>query len=103
MVVDGQPASSDVPMETDATDGGKDTTTSKKTTTSEAKGAEAPKFTAVASGLPQSKEELETLITSIHQSVKDSVLPRLHKCLTAKVHTHTHRDFGHTHCQWTIT
>ncbi|XP_062862543.1 small subunit processome component 20 homolog [Trichomycterus rosablanca] len=39
----------------------------------------------VSSGLPQSKEELEALITSIHQTVTKSVLPRLHKCLTAKV------------------
>uniref|UniRef100_A0A665TDQ2 UTP20 small subunit processome component n=1 Tax=Echeneis naucrates TaxID=173247 RepID=A0A665TDQ2_ECHNA len=38
----------------------------------------------VASGLPQSKEELESLISAIHQTVNDSVLPRLHKCLTAK-------------------
>ncbi|KAJ8261989.1 hypothetical protein GJAV_G00160840 [Gymnothorax javanicus] len=39
----------------------------------------------VPSGLPQSSEELESLITSIHQTVTDSVLPKLHKCLTAKV------------------
>ncbi|XP_076008545.1 small subunit processome component 20 homolog [Genypterus blacodes] len=85
MEADGETATSaDVPMETDTTDGQKDTI-AKKTTAKEAKGAEAPKLTAVSSGLPQSREELETLITSIQKSVKDSVLPRLHKCLTAKV------------------
>ncbi|XP_036433359.1 small subunit processome component 20 homolog [Colossoma macropomum] len=39
----------------------------------------------VSSGLPQSKEELEALISSIHSTVSQSILPRLHKCLTAKV------------------
>ncbi|XP_061106872.1 small subunit processome component 20 homolog isoform X1 [Conger conger] len=39
----------------------------------------------VPSGLPQSREGLESLITSIHQTVTQSVLPKLHKCLTAKV------------------
>ncbi|XP_040003243.1 small subunit processome component 20 homolog isoform X2 [Xiphias gladius] len=56
-----------------------------KEATTQAKGPIAPKPTAVASGLPQSKEELESLISTIHQTVNDSVLPRLHKCLTAKV------------------
>ncbi|KAJ8381936.1 hypothetical protein SKAU_G00027140 [Synaphobranchus kaupii] len=37
------------------------------------------------SGLPQSREELESLIAAIHQTVTGSVLPKLHKCLTAKV------------------
>ncbi|KAM9407228.1 small subunit processome component 20 homolog isoform 1-T1 [Salvelinus alpinus] len=40
---------------------------------------------AAPSGLPQSKAELEALITSIHATVQNAVLPRLHKCLTAKV------------------
>ncbi|XP_064199288.1 small subunit processome component 20 homolog [Anguilla rostrata] len=39
----------------------------------------------VPSGLPQSREELESLITSIHQTVTGSVLPKLQKCLTTKV------------------
>ncbi|XP_029616907.1 small subunit processome component 20 homolog [Salmo trutta] len=40
---------------------------------------------AAPSGLPQNKAELEALITSIHATVQNAVLPRLHKCLTAKV------------------
>lgn len=39
----------------------------------------------VSSGLPQSKNDLEALISSIHLTVTRSVLPKLHKCLTAKV------------------
>lgn len=39
----------------------------------------------VSSGLPQSQEDLETLLASIHNTVTKSVLPKLHKCLTAKV------------------
>uniref|UniRef100_A0AAR2JK74 UTP20 small subunit processome component n=1 Tax=Pygocentrus nattereri TaxID=42514 RepID=A0AAR2JK74_PYGNA len=39
----------------------------------------------VSSGLPQDKEELEALISSIYSTVSQSILPRLHKCLTAKV------------------
>ncbi|XP_016370276.1 small subunit processome component 20 homolog [Sinocyclocheilus rhinocerous] len=39
----------------------------------------------VSSGLPQSKRDLETLISTIHHTVTQSVLPKLHKCLTAKV------------------
>lgn len=42
----------------------------------------------VSSGLPQSKEELEALISSIHHTVTQSILPRLHKCLIAKVSVH---------------
>uniref|UniRef100_A0AAR2LTR1 UTP20 small subunit processome component n=1 Tax=Pygocentrus nattereri TaxID=42514 RepID=A0AAR2LTR1_PYGNA len=38
----------------------------------------------VSSGLPQDKEELEALISSIYSTVSQSILPRLHKCLTAK-------------------
>uniref|UniRef100_W5LP94 UTP20 small subunit processome component n=1 Tax=Astyanax mexicanus TaxID=7994 RepID=W5LP94_ASTMX len=37
------------------------------------------------SGLPKSKEDLEALISTIHNTVNQSVLPKLHKCLTAKV------------------
>ncbi|XP_060746083.1 small subunit processome component 20 homolog [Tachysurus vachellii] len=39
----------------------------------------------VSSGLPQSQEDLEALISSIHNTVTQSILPRLHKCLIAKV------------------
>uniref|UniRef100_A0A3Q3Q499 Uncharacterized protein n=1 Tax=Monopterus albus TaxID=43700 RepID=A0A3Q3Q499_MONAL len=56
------------------------------------KGPVAPKPAEVGIGLPQGKEELETLISTIHQTVNDSVLPRLHKCLTAKVkHEEEHK------------
>lgn len=84
MEVDGKAAPPDVPMETDTTTGKKDVV-SKEAATTEAKKPAAPEPTAVASGLPQSKEELESLISAIHQTVNNSVLPRLHKCLTAKV------------------
>uniref|UniRef100_A0A8C4I8P8 Small subunit processome component 20 homolog n=1 Tax=Dicentrarchus labrax TaxID=13489 RepID=A0A8C4I8P8_DICLA len=47
-------------------------------------GPAAPQHTAIASGLPQSTEELESLISAIHKTVNNSVLPRLHKCLTVK-------------------
>lgn len=79
--IDSKTAPSVVPMEME-NDG-----VLEKEATTQAKGPIAPKPTAVASGLPQSKEELESLISTIHQTVNDSVLPRLHKCLTAKVHT----------------
>ncbi|XP_051544163.1 small subunit processome component 20 homolog [Myxocyprinus asiaticus] len=39
----------------------------------------------VSSGLPKSKEDLEALISSIHHTVTQSVLPKLQKCLIAKV------------------
>lgn len=91
MEVDGKAAPSDVPMETDTTNGEKDVV-SEEAAATEAKGPAAPKPIAVSSGLPQSKEELETLISAIHQTVNNSVLPRLHKCLTAKVRC--------AHLQW---
>nr|XP_061809338.1 small subunit processome component 20 homolog [Nerophis lumbriciformis] len=50
-----------------------------------AKKAPAPKPTPVSRGLPQSREELELLISTIQESVTGAVLPRLHKCLNAKV------------------
>ncbi|XP_074482513.1 small subunit processome component 20 homolog isoform X2 [Sebastes fasciatus] len=84
MEVDGKTAPSDVPMETATTSGQKDVA-SKEAATVEAKVPAAPKPIAVASGLPQSKEELESLISAIHKTVSNSVLPRLHKCLTAKI------------------
>ncbi|XP_026183080.1 small subunit processome component 20 homolog [Mastacembelus armatus] len=84
MEIDSKTAPSDPPMETDNGDGGKDGVSAEAATT-EAKGPAAPKPAVVAIGLPQSKEELESLISAIHQTVNASVLPRLHKCLTAKV------------------
>ncbi|XP_045928602.1 small subunit processome component 20 homolog, partial [Micropterus dolomieu] len=80
MEVDGNTAPSAVPMETTTIN-----VISKEAATAGAKGPAVPEPTAVASGLPQSKEELESLISAIHQTVNNSVLPRLHKCLTAKV------------------
>ncbi|XP_077399499.1 small subunit processome component 20 homolog [Vanacampus margaritifer] len=56
-----------------------------KTTTAKVKKPAAPKNMAVSCGLPQSKQELELLIRNIQESVTSSVLPRLHKCLNAKV------------------
>lgn len=79
METDGKSAPSDVPMETDDNE-------RKEAATPKAKEPVAAKPAAVASGLPQSKEELESLVSTIHQSVNNNVLPRLHKCLTAKVH-----------------
>lgn len=80
MEVDSRAAPSDTPMETDTPNEAKDVV-SKRATTATA----ALKPTAVASGLPQSKEELENLISIIHTTVNNSVLPRLNKCLNAKV------------------
>lgn len=51
----------------------------------EVKRSATPRPAQVSSGLPQSKEELESLISLIHETVNNSVLPRLHKCLNAKV------------------
>lgn len=77
METDGKTA--DVPMETDATEGGGGPSEAKAK--AEGKGGRR----APPSGLPHSREELEALVAAIHQTVNDSVLPRLHKCLTAKV------------------
>ncbi|XP_071357681.1 small subunit processome component 20 homolog isoform X2 [Trachinotus anak] len=81
MEVDSKTAPSDVPMEMENKDGEMNGVSEEAATAK----AKAPKPVAVVSGLPQSKEELESLISTIHQAVNDSVLPRLHKCLTAKV------------------
>ncbi|KAM6895649.1 small subunit processome component 20 homolog [Xenentodon cancila] len=77
-------ASTAVPMETDAGEAEK-AGVSGKVTTTKAKAEAPPQFAAASSGLPQSREELESLIAAIHQTVGNSVLPRLHKCLNAKV------------------
>ncbi|XP_061570968.1 small subunit processome component 20 homolog [Cololabis saira] len=72
-------ASSEVPMETEAAVSGK------ATPAKAAPEAAPPPSAAVSSGLPHSREELESLIAAIHQTVSNSVLPRLHRCLNAKV------------------
>ncbi|XP_054655986.1 small subunit processome component 20 homolog [Dunckerocampus dactyliophorus] len=75
-----QKASSAASMET--TDG-EERVISKEA--AKAKNPSTSKPVSVSCGLPQSKEELEVLINGIHESVNGSILPRLHKCLTAKV------------------
>ncbi|KAM8908719.1 small subunit processome component 20 homolog isoform 2-T2 [Spinachia spinachia] len=77
-------AVADVPMETDTTVGEKQVA-SKKGAASEATLPAAPATLGVTSGLPQSAGELESLISTIHQTVSNTVLPRLQKCLTAKI------------------
>ncbi|XP_031599328.1 small subunit processome component 20 homolog [Oreochromis aureus] len=72
MEVDGN-ASTDVPMEME------------EAPATKVKARAASKLSTAVSGLPQSAEELESLIGLIHQTVNESVLPRLHKCLNAKV------------------
>lgn len=72
MEVDGN-ASTDVTMETE------------EAPATKVKAQAAPKLSTAVSGLPQSAEELESLIGLIHQTVNESVMPRLHKCLNAKV------------------
>lgn len=86
MEVDSKAPTADVPMEADTTTKEKDDVP-KEVATAEAKKPPVPKPLPVFSGLPQSKEELESLISAIHQTVNASVLPRLQKCLTAKVQT----------------
>lgn len=87
-------ASGDVPMETEPA-GGEEVDA--KVARTKSKSQAAPKVAAVCSGLPQSREELEALIQTIHRTVNDSVLPRLNKCLTAKVtHTHTQKTLPRT-------
>uniref|UniRef100_A0A3Q2C7Z2 UTP20 small subunit processome component n=1 Tax=Cyprinodon variegatus TaxID=28743 RepID=A0A3Q2C7Z2_CYPVA len=84
MEIDDKPASTDVPVETDAATQAEKEDKPEKTA-SKAPTKPDPRMTPVATGLPQSREELESLIAAIHQTVNDSVLPRLNKCLTAKV------------------
>uniref|UniRef100_A0A3P9K9E8 UTP20 small subunit processome component n=1 Tax=Oryzias latipes TaxID=8090 RepID=A0A3P9K9E8_ORYLA len=78
METDGKTA--DVPMETDATEGEGGGPSEAKAKAEGKGGRRAP-----PSGLPHSREELEALVGAIHRTVNDSVLPRLHKCLTAKL------------------
>lgn len=84
MQVDGNAAPADVPMDMD-TPGGEKQVAPKKDAASEAKVPATPATLAASSGLPQSAGELESLISTIHQTVTNTVLPRLQKCLTAKV------------------
>ncbi|XP_034018840.1 small subunit processome component 20 homolog isoform X2 [Thalassophryne amazonica] len=81
MEVDSKATPSDVPMETNNAFREKDDTSKEAAAVKH----EVSKYVAGASGLPQSKEELEWLLATIHKTVHDTVLPRLHKCLTAKV------------------
>uniref|UniRef100_G3Q5U5 UTP20 small subunit processome component n=1 Tax=Gasterosteus aculeatus aculeatus TaxID=481459 RepID=G3Q5U5_GASAC len=83
MQVDGNAAPADVPMDMD-TPGGEKQVAPKKDAASEAKVPATPATLAASSGLPQSAGELESLISTIHQTVTNTVLPRLQKCLTAK-------------------
>ncbi|XP_067415819.1 small subunit processome component 20 homolog [Emydura macquarii macquarii] len=46
---------------------------------------ETQKATKSISSLPRNKEELECLIEHIQETVTGSILPKLHRCLTAKV------------------
>lgn len=82
MEVDDKAVQSVDPMEVDSTIVAK---VSEEDTSTGPGGPAASKATTVTIGLPQSKEELESLISTIHNSVNNSVLPRLHKCLTSKV------------------
>uniref|UniRef100_A0A3P9PDG0 UTP20 small subunit processome component n=1 Tax=Poecilia reticulata TaxID=8081 RepID=A0A3P9PDG0_POERE len=74
METDDKAASASVPMETK----------SAARAASRISAKAAPTAPPVSSGLPQSREELESLMAAIHKTVNDSVLPRLNKCLTAK-------------------
>ncbi|XP_043964664.1 small subunit processome component 20 homolog [Gambusia affinis] len=76
METDYKAASASVPMETES---------ATQATASRIPAKAAPTAPPVSCGLPQSREELESLMAAIHQTVNDSVLPRLNKCLTAKV------------------
>lgn len=87
MEIDNKADSSVVPVETGEKKGGVHGDTA---TTTKANGPAAPNPVSVSSGLPRSEKELESLISTIQQTVTNNVLPRLHKCLTAKVECHGH-------------
>uniref|UniRef100_H3CN87 UTP20 small subunit processome component n=1 Tax=Tetraodon nigroviridis TaxID=99883 RepID=H3CN87_TETNG len=82
MEVDAEAAPAPLPAETE---GALVEEASEKTTSGGAERAAPSGPGAASSGLPQSREELEALVKSIQETVSNSVLPRLHKCLTAKV------------------
>ena len=81
METDSKTEAVDVPMETEDSDEEDDAVAAAKPKVCAEK--------AVASGLPQNKAELESLIKNIHKSVQTNILPRLHSCLTAKVRTYS--------------
>ncbi|XP_051911593.1 small subunit processome component 20 homolog [Hippocampus zosterae] len=81
MEIDGKPSLQAVAVETPD----EEQVSSEKATAAKAKKPPAPKPVVVSCGLPQSQQELESLISTIQQSVTSSVLPRLQKCLNAKV------------------
>lgn len=85
MEIDGKAAAATVSMEVDNVEDNKGV--SEDAAAAKNKKAAPVKPSVGVSGLPQSQEELEYLIKTIHQTVNDSVLPRLQKCLTAKVRT----------------
>lgn len=84
MEIDGKAAAATVSMEVDNMEDKKGVS---EDAAAKNKKAAPVKPSVGVSGLPQSQEELEYLIKTIHQTVNDSVLPRLQKCLTAKVRT----------------
>ncbi|XP_068951330.1 small subunit processome component 20 homolog [Petaurus breviceps papuanus] len=49
----------------------------------ESSAAEPKDSAQVFSGLPKSRAELENLIKQIHKTITSSILPKLHKCLSA--------------------
>ncbi|KAM4615221.1 small subunit processome component 20 homolog [Polymixia lowei] len=83
MEVDDKARTADVAMETDVPEGESDAA-SVETGAAKARSA-GPKAPAPPSRLPQSKKELDALIKTIHKTININILPKLHKCLTAKV------------------
>ena len=105
METDGKAEANDVAMETDEEVDDSDEEDDEAVAAAKPKKKKEARADPVASGLPKNKAELESLIRNIHKSVQTNILPRLHKCLTAKVHTvlipmerHTHTSpWKHTH------
>ncbi|XP_030197933.1 small subunit processome component 20 homolog isoform X1 [Gadus morhua] len=86
METDGKAEASDVAMETDeGDDDDSDEEADEAVAAAKPKKKKEARADPVASGLPKNKAELESLIRNIHKSVQTNILPRLHKCLTAKV------------------
>uniref|UniRef100_A0A8C5D0P0 UTP20 small subunit processome component n=1 Tax=Gadus morhua TaxID=8049 RepID=A0A8C5D0P0_GADMO len=85
METDGKAEASDVAMETDeGDDDDSDEEADEAVAAAKPKKKKEARADPVASGLPKNKAELESLIRNIHKSVQTNILPRLHKCLTAK-------------------
>ena len=98
METDGKAEASDVAMETDeGDDDDSDEEADEAVAAAKPKKKKEARADPVASGLPKNKAELESLIRNIHKSVQTNILPRLHKCLTAKVHTVLIPMETHTH------